>query len=142
MIFNDETFRHYFISLSWDQQRILKKEPIWKYDSWFPYDGEKLTSVKHHWNYGRSEIVLYQYGSLIVFVLIKCSQHSIYMIFWSFFGTITYSNDKFCFKESIFRWQIKLISHRSEFCYLRMKSAVIFSKLIFFQNSLMISLAT
>ena len=48
------------------------------------------------------KIILYQYGSLIVFVLIKCSLHSIYMIFWSFFGTIRYPNDNFCFKESMF----------------------------------------
>ena len=46
---------------------------------------------------------------------------------------ITYLNDIFCFKESIFQWQIKLISYRSEFWLLRRKSAVIFSKLIFFK---------
>ena len=33
-------------------------------------------------------------------------------------------------------WQIKLISHRSDFWHLSRKPAVIFSKWIFFQNSL------
>ena len=71
----------------------------------------------------------YQYGSLVIFVLTKCSLYGIYKIFWPFFGTITYSNTNFCFKESIFQWQFKLISYRSEFWLLRRKSAVIFSKL-------------
>ena len=49
--------------------------------------------------------------------------------------------NNFCFHESIFQWQIKLISHRSEFWYLRRKPAAIFSKWIFFQNSLRMSWA-
>jgi hypothetical protein len=85
---------------------------------------------------------LYQYGSLIVFVLIKLSLCSIYMIFWSFFGTIKYLNDNFWFKESIFQWQIKLFSYWSNFWHLIRKSAVRFSKLLFFQNSLVITWAT
>ena len=63
------------------------------------------------------------------------------MIFWSFFRTMPYTKDNFCFNESIFQWQIKLISHRSEFWQLRRKPAVIFSKWIFFQNSLEMSWA-
>ena len=64
------------------------------------------------------------------------------MIFWSFLGTMTYTKVNFCFHESIFQWQIKLISRRSQFWHLRRKTAVIFSKLQFFQNSLVISWAT
>ena len=61
------------------------------------------------------------------------------MTFWSSFGTITYTKDQYCFNESIFQWQIKLISYRSEFWHLRRKSAVVFLKWLFFQNSLAIS---
>ena len=32
------------------------------------------------------------------------------MMFWSFCGNITYQNDNFCFVESLFQLQIKLIS--------------------------------
>ena len=57
------------------------------------------------------------------------------MIFWDHNN----QKDNFCFHGSIFQWQIKHISHRSELWHLRRKSAVIFSKWLFFQNSLMIS---
>ena len=40
------------------------------------------------------------------------------MIFWSFLGTIKYSKDNFCFKESIYQWHFRLISYQSEFCHL------------------------
>ena len=64
------------------------------------------------------------------------------MTFWSSFGTLTLTKDQFCFNKSIFQCQIKLISYRSQFWHLRRKPAVIFSKWLFFQNSLMISWAT
>ena len=62
--------------------------------------------------------VFYQYGSLVVFALTKCSLNGLYMIFWSFLGNITYSKDNFCFKESIYQWHFRLISNQSEFCHL------------------------
>ena len=61
---------------------------------------------------------------------------------WSFFKTMTYTKDNFCFHESIFHRQIKLISYRSEFWRLRRKPAFLFSKQPFFQNSLIIPWAT
>ena len=79
-----------------------------------------------------------QYCPLIIIILTKCSMTVIYIMLKSFFGAITYSKDTFCFQESIFQWQISLISYRSKFWYLRGKPAVIFSKCLFFQNSLVI----
>ena len=55
---------------------------------------------------------------------------------------MTYTKENFCFHKSIFQWQIKLVSHRREFWYLRRKTAVTFSKWLFFQNSLAMSWAT
>ena len=83
-----------------------------------------------------------QYCPLIVIILTKCIFYGIYIIFLSFFGAIRYSKDIFCFQESIFQWQISLISYRSGFWHLRRKPAVICSKCLFFQNSLVISWAT
>ena len=51
------------------------------------------------------------------------------MVLWSIFETITYSIDIFCSHVSIFQWQIKLTSHRSQFWHLRRKMVVIFSKI-------------
>ena len=56
------------------------------------------------------------------------------MIFWLHFETTTYTKDNFCFHESIFQWQIKHISHQSEFWHLRRKSAIIFQKWLFFSK--------
>ena len=56
------------------------------------------------------------------------------MIFWSFFGTMSYTKDNFCFHESILQWQIKLISHRNEFWHLWRKPTVIFSKIDIFSK--------
>ena len=86
---------------SWNHQRILKKHPFWKYDSWFSSELWKPSSVKYE----------------------------------------TWSKDIFCFHESIFQWHNELISHRSQVWHLRRKTAVIFSKWMFFQNSLVISWA-
>ena len=61
--------------------------------------------------------------------------------FGQFFWTIKWPKDIFHFHESIFQWHNKLISHRSQFWHLRKKPAVIFSKRMFFQNSLVISWA-
>ena len=47
----------------------------------------------------------------------------LYLLFWSFLGTMTYTKNNFCFHESIFQWQIKLISHQSEFWHLRRKTS-------------------
>ena len=54
-----------------------------------------------------------QYCPLIVIILTKCILYGICIMFLSFFGAITYSKDIFCFQESIFQWQISLISYRS-----------------------------
>ena len=35
---------------SWNHQRILKKHPFWKYDSWFSSEVSKLTSVRNKLN--------------------------------------------------------------------------------------------
>ena len=35
---------------SWDHQRILSKQPKWKYDSWFPSEVSKLTSARNKLN--------------------------------------------------------------------------------------------
>ena len=61
------------------------------------------------------------------------------MIFWSFFRTMTYTKDNFCFNQSIFQWQIKLISADAHFaskntllkrntlhCYILLKRTVCF----------------
>ena len=57
------------------------------------------------------------------------------------FGDHDIHKKQFCFHESIFQWQINLISHQSEFRHIRRKPAVIFSEWIFFQNSLEMSWA-
>ena len=138
MIFNDEKFRNYFISLpayfiimwlmrspkNFENIANLKKWrliSIWGSKTHFGKTPLKLCIFRHE-----KKNVFYQYGFLVVFVLTKCSLCGIYMIFWSFFGTITYSNNTFCFKESIFQWQFKLISYRSEFWHLRRKLAHLF----------------
>ena len=54
-----------------------------------------------------------QYCPLIIIILTKCILYGIYIMFLSFFGAIKYSKDIFCFQESIFQWQISLISYRS-----------------------------
>ena len=51
-------------------------------------------------------------------------------------GSVTYPKVIFCFLESLFQQQIMLISHRSEFWNTRRKTAMIFSKLIFFKKKL------
>ena len=76
---------------------------------------------------------------LIVIALTKSSLCCILMIFLLFFGFIRYPKDNFCLHESIFQWEIKHISHQSEFWHLRRKAAVIFWIWTFFQNSLVIS---
>ena len=49
-------------------------------------------------------------------------------------GTMTYKQDNFCFHESIFHRQIKLISYRIEFWHLRRKPTLLFSKWPFFSK--------
>ncbi len=129
---------------SWNHQRLFEKQTFWRNDSWFPLEVSKLTSVKYPWNQafsGMKKNYFHQYCPILVIALTKCRLYCIQMIFWSLFGTITYPTDIFCFHESIFQWQIKLISYRSDFWHLRRKSVVIFSKWMFFQNSLVISWA-
>ena len=150
---NDETFRNYFIfspaySLTlWLMRSSKNFEKIAILQVW-----EMVSFWRGKTHFGKTPLkfsgmiffgfFFYQYGSLIVIVLTKFCLCGIWMIFWPFFGTITYPKDNFCFHESIFQWQIKLISYRSEFWDLRRKSAFILSKWLFFQNSLMISWAT
>ena len=74
---------------------------------------------------GMTFFIFTNIAPMIVIVLTKCSLCCI-----------------FCFHESMFQWQIKDISHRSEFWHLRRKSVDIFSKRLFFQNSLVISWGT
>ena len=146
-------FRKYFISLPafyliiWHMKspNNFKKQPFWKYDGWFSSEESKPTSVKYPWNHtfsGMTKIDFHQYCPTIFISLTKCSQYFLQRIFLSFFGTITWPKDIFCFHESIFQWQIKLISYRSEFWHLRRKPALLFSKWPFFQNSLIIPWAT
>ena len=42
---------------SWNHQRILKKHPFWKYDSWFSSDVSKPTSVKYPWNQAWQKLI-------------------------------------------------------------------------------------
>ena len=88
------------------------------------------------------KIEFHKYCPLILIVLTKCGLYCLYMVFWSFFGTMISTKDNFCFHEPIFHRQIKLISYRSEFWRLRRKPAFLFSKQPFFQNSLIIPWAT
>ena len=73
---------------------------------------------------------------LITEILKKKSILKIYQLvfFWGSLGTMTYKKDNFCFHESIFHRQIKLISYRSEFWQLRRKPALLFSKWLFVKN--------
>ena len=87
----------------------------------FSSEVSKNTSVKYPWNdafSGITKIDFYPYCLIIVVVLTKCSLYCIYMIFWSFMETMTYTKNNFCFHESIFQWEIKLISHQSEVLHL------------------------
>ena len=64
-----------WISGSWHHQRILKKWPFWKNDSWFSSKESKLTSVKYPWNYAFSCMENYIFiiiAPLVVIVLTKC----------------------------------------------------------------------
>ena len=127
-----------WLCVSWKLKRNLKKYLFLKYDSWFPSEVSKLTSVKYPWNDAFSSMTFFIFTNiapLIVIVLTKCSLYCIYMIFWLCLGTISYPKDNFCFHESIFQRQIMLTSHRSGFWHLRRKKAVIFSQCLFIQNS-------
>ena len=120
----------------------FEKNAILKNDSWFSTDVSKLSSMKYTWNYAFSDMTFSMFtniSALIVIDLIKCSLYCIYMIFWLFLGTKTHPKDNFCLHESIFQWHIKLFSSRSEFWQIRRKTVLIFSKLLFFQNPLVMS---
>ena len=121
---------------SWNNHRLLKKLSFWRNYSRFSSEVSKLTSVKYPWNDAFSsmtKIDFYPYCPIIVIVLTKFSLYFIEIIFWSFFETIKYPKVIFCFLESLFYQQIKLISHRSVFWHTRRKTVVIFSKLKFFK---------
>ena len=147
MISNNETFRNYLISL-----------PAYSLIMWLmrsPKNFEKRANLKISqlisiwWSknhFGKTPlkwcIFRHEKSPLPIWLSNSLCSYKTYMIFWSFVGTIKYLNDNFWFKESIFKWQIKLFSCRSKFWHLRRKSVLTFSKLLFFQNSLVILWAT
>jgi hypothetical protein len=61
---------------SWNDQKLLKKLPFWRNDSWFSSEVSKSTSVKYPWNdafSGMTKIDFDPYCPIIVIVLTKCS---------------------------------------------------------------------
>ena len=99
-----------------------------------------IWKIKLHW----LKLVKKTCFRIILFFLFRFKEAKKYLddsliIFWK--HNKSRIKDNVCFQKSIFQWQIKLISYWSEFWHLRRKSAVIFSKLLFFQNSLVISWA-
>ena len=153
MIFNNETFRNHFLFLpaysliiyvmrspvNFEKIAILK---IW----------QLVTFIGGKTHFGKTvlKLCIFMHEKYCCLpIKLSNSYHSYKM--WSvwylddiliIFETIAYPKDNFYFQESIFQWQIKPISNRSEFWHLRRKSAVIFSKWLLFQDSFLISWAT
>ena len=126
-------------------KKFSKKYPFWKHDRWFSSGLSKLTAVFYPWYdafSGMEKIKFHKYCLVILMVITKCGLFCLYMVFWSFYGSMICSKDNFCFHEPIFPRQIKVISYQSQFWGLRRKLALLFSKLQFFQIFSVISWAT
>ena len=128
---------------SWNHQKILKKDSFWKCDGWFSSEVSKPSSVKYPWNhtFSGTTLIFTNIAPWYLFLSLNVVSIVFRWYFGHFFGTLTWTKDIFCLHELIFQWHNKLISHQGQFWHLRRKAAVIFSKRMFFQNSLMISWA-
>jgi hypothetical protein len=130
---------------SWNQQRVLKKKPFWKYESWFPSEVSKLSSVQIELNLS---LKYWHIEAKVGFWICYCPKNwskyhldTIQTMFSeknSHLGTIMVK----IFFVHVWKCIISGVFHRSEFSHLRGKSTLIFSKWLFFQNSLVISTAT
>ena len=112
---------------SWNHQRILKKHPFWKYDSCFSSEVWKLASVRN------KLIMSLKYW----FMEAKNVFRSCYGLQNKYYGAILVKIN-FCQAR---KCMISGVFHRTGFSHLWRKPAVIFSKWMFFQNSLVISRA-
>ena len=130
---------------SWNHQRILKKHPFWNYDSWFSSEASKLASVRN------KLIMSLKYQFMLaknVFsscvkvpkkwpkyhlktILTRFSQRNKY--YRAILVKINFCQARKCMISGVFHW--------TGFSHLWRKPAVIFSKWMFFQNSLLISWA-
>ena len=124
----------------WHHKRILKKKHFENMTAGF------LQRCQNSLWWITPEMILYKinfhkYCPLIVIVLAKCTLHCIWRIVKPFLRTMTYKKGNVYFHDLIFYRQIRLISCRSDFWHLRRKTAVIFSKWLFFQNCLGMSWA-
>ena len=100
-----------------------------------------LGSTTLHSLVSASEWSISCFNFQLIFILLFFLPFFLFFYFFlSFFCIKCWST--FCFHWPIFHEQIKLFSYRSQFWDLRRKSALIFSKGLFFQNSLVISSAT
>ena len=129
MVYNSENILFLYLHFtclygSWNHQRILKKHPFWKYDSCFSSEVSKLASV-------RNELIM----SLIYWFIeaknISFSERNKY------YGAILVKIN-FC---HAWKCMILGVFHQSGFWHLWRKPAIILSKWMLFQSSLVISWA-
>ena len=124
-------FHFFWLFNSWNHQRIFEKYSFWKYNSWFPSEVSKLTPVRYkanssfkYWFLEAKYVIWICYGPK------EWLKHDVDTI-----------QTKFCKNDGYYRailvnnnffhaWKciISGLFYRSEFCHLRRKSAVLFSK--------------
>ena len=113
------------ITQKFEKIAILKKGELvsfWGVKTYFSILPLKWCIFRH------GKIEFHKYCPVILIGLTKYGLYCLYIVFWSFFGTMICAKDNFCFHEPIFHRQIKLISYRSDFWHLRRKLSLLFSK--------------
>ena len=149
MVYSSENISYLYLHFtwlygSWNHQRILKKHPFWKYDSWFSSEVSKLALVRNklimslkYWYMEAQNVFRSWYGPK------KWPQYHLKRILTTFsernkyYGAILVKIN-FC---HAWKCMISGVFHRTGFWHLWRKPAIIFSKWMFFQNSLVIPLA-
>ena len=129
---------------SWNHPIILKTHPFWKYDSWFSSDVSKLASVRNklimslkYWFMETKNVFRSCYGPKkwpkyhLKTIMTTFSERNEY--YEAILVKINFCQDWKCMISGVF--------HRSGFWHLWRKPVIIFSKWMFFQNSLVISWA-
>ena len=129
---------------SWNHQRIWKKHPFWKYDSWFSSERSKLALVRNklimsskYWFMGAKNAFKSCYGPK------KWPKYHLKTILTTFIERNNYYGAILVKINFCHAWKCMIsgVFHRSGFWLLWRKPAITFSKWMFFQNSLVISWA-
>ena len=130
---------------SWNHQRTLKKQPFWKYYSWFSSEVSKLTSVRNKLNLTLKYWFMEAKNVFRMCLLLsqKWSKYHLKKINATFSEKNKYYRAILVKINFCHAWKciISGVFYRSEFWHLWRKPAIISSKLLFFQNSLVISWA-